>query len=137
MKKMTNCLLCNIYNDPEQKIIFANEYCAFIQKENEQEVLEGSGLVIPKAHKKNVFELSREEWNATYDLLELVKEELDRKHKPDGYVLGWNVGEVSNQIIDHAHFHIVPRFNDEPHAGKGQRHWIKQPENKRRAHNDL
>jgi diadenosine tetraphosphate (Ap4A) HIT family hydrolase len=68
----------------------------FIQKDSEQEILEGCGLIIPKAHKNSVFDLSKEEWNATYDILQQVKEQLDSKHSPDGYILGWNVGKVSN-----------------------------------------
>lgn len=27
--------------------------------------------------------------------------------------------------------HVIPRFSDEPLAGKGIRHWLKQPENMR------
>jgi diadenosine tetraphosphate (Ap4A) HIT family hydrolase len=130
---MAKCPFCNVHEDPEEQVFFENEYCMFIQKESEQKVLEGSGLIVPKAHKKNVFELSREEWNATYDIMQQVKERLDLKYHPDGYILGWNVGMVSNQHIDHAQFHIVPRFNDEPYAGKGIRYWIKQPENRRKS----
>jgi diadenosine tetraphosphate (Ap4A) HIT family hydrolase len=29
------------------------------------------------------------------------------------------------------HLHVIPRFADEPLAGKGIRHWIKQPANRR------
>jgi diadenosine tetraphosphate (Ap4A) HIT family hydrolase len=39
---------------------------------------------------------------------------------------------VSNQFIFHCHLHVIPRYNDEPLAGKGVRYWLKQPENKRR-----
>jgi histidine triad (HIT) family protein len=130
---MPKCPLCHAHEDSEQQIYFENEYCMFLQKESEQQVLEGCGLIVPKAHRQNVFELTREEWNATYDVLQQVKLYLDQKHKPDGYTLGWNVGQVSNQHIDHAHFHIIPRFNDEPHAGKGIRYWLKQPDNKRKS----
>jgi histidine triad (HIT) family protein len=129
---VAKCPFCTVHEDPEQQVVFDNDLCMFIQKESEQIFLEGSGLIVPKAHKKNVFELSREEWNATYDIVQQVKGFLDQQHCPDGYTLGWNVGMVSNQHIDHAHFHIIPRFNDEPHAGKGIRYWIKQPDNKRK-----
>jgi diadenosine tetraphosphate (Ap4A) HIT family hydrolase len=130
---MSKCPFCSINEDLEEQIVFENEHCMFIQKESEQEVLEGCGLIIPKVHKENVFELSKEEWNDTYEIMQNVKGLLDNKHSPDGYILGWNVGKVSNQHINHAHFHIIPRFNDEPHAGKGIRYWIKQPDNKRRS----
>lgn len=44
------CPFCNIRNDEGQSIVLANEHCFFIQKESEQDVLKGSGLIIPKAH---------------------------------------------------------------------------------------
>jgi hypothetical protein len=33
--------------------------------------------------------------------------------------------------VFHSHFHVIPRYEDEPLAGKGVRYWLKQPENKR------
>jgi diadenosine tetraphosphate (Ap4A) HIT family hydrolase len=54
-------------------------------------------------------------------------------YKPQGYNIGWNVGSVGGQEIFHAHLHIIPRYEDEPLAGKGIRYWLKQPQNKRRA----
>lgn len=128
---MNLCPYCDAKSDPDQTIVLENEHCMFIQKPQEQVVLEGGGLIIPKKHRPTVFELTPEEWNATYDLLQKAKAILDARYFPDGYTLGWNVGQVSNQHIDHAHFHVIPRYLDEPYAGKGLRYWIKQPENKR------
>jgi histidine triad (HIT) family protein len=128
---MKECPFCNLHKDKHENVTLENEYCLFIQKDDEQLILEGCGLIIPKAHKENVFELSREEWNATYELLQEAKKLLDIKHSPDGYSLGWNVGRVSNQEVFHSHFHVIPRFKDEPYAGKGVRYWLKQKENMR------
>lgn len=126
-----SCPFCNPENDEDQNIVFENETCYFLQHNKQQEVLEGSGVIIPKKHHINAFELTKEEWKDTYDLLQTVKEYIDDKCAPDGYTLGWNVGEVSNQAIFHSHFHVIPRYEDEPLAGKGIRYWLKQPENKR------
>jgi len=38
---------------------------------------------------------------------------------------------VAGQTVSHVHLHIIPRFKDEPFAGKGIRHWLKKSENKR------
>lgn len=127
----STCCFCNPLDDPNQNILFENETCYFLQHNLEQDVLEGSGVIIPKKHRENTFELTVEEWNDTYELLQKAKEYLDEKFRPNGYTLGWNVGKVSNQSILHSHFHIIPRYNDEPLAGKGVRYWLKQPENKR------
>ncbi|MET3196813.1 HIT family protein [Bacillus sp. OAE603] len=126
-----NCPFCNPLQDREQNIIFENETCYFLQHNLEQDVLEGCGVIVPKKHRMTTFDLTLEEWNGTYELLQSAKDYLNEQFSPDGYTLGWNVGKVSNQTIPHCHFHIIPRYHDEPFAGKGVRNWIKQPENKR------
>ncbi|WP_273853523.1 HIT family protein [Guptibacillus spartinae] len=129
-----DCPFCNPGRDEKQKILFENEFCYFLQHDDHQDVLEGCGVIVPKKHHANAFELSKEEWNDTYELLQRAKTYLDEEFTPDGYTLGWNVGEVSNQFIFHSHLHVVPRYDDEPLAGKGLRYWLKQAENKREKH---
>ncbi|ASK61027.1 HIT family protein [Virgibacillus phasianinus] len=131
MNTANNCPLCAPFSD-NQKIILQAATCYYIQKDSEQEVLEGSGLIIPKSHRQTVFDLSEQEWADTREMLQKAKQYLDETHAPEGYSVGWNTGEVGGQSIAHAHLHIIPRFKDEPFAGKGIRHWIKQPENMRR-----
>jgi diadenosine tetraphosphate (Ap4A) HIT family hydrolase len=126
---MKNCLFCSIENDLEQKIVLSNQYCIFLQKP--QEILIGSGVIVPKEHRETVFDLSENEWNATFELLQEVKVYLDSKYEPQGYNIGWNVGKVGGQEIFHAHLHVIPRYKDEPMSGKGIRYWLKQPQNKR------
>lgn len=127
---MINCIFCSIENDIEQKIVLSNKHCIFLQKP--QEVLIGSGVIIPKEHRNTVFDLSENEWKSTFQLLQEVKEHLDKVYKPQGYNIGWNVGDVGGQEIFHAHLHIIPRYENEPMSGKGIRYWLKQPQNKRR-----
>ncbi|MDF2557193.1 MAG: cell-cycle regulation histidine triad protein [Bacillales bacterium] len=117
---MKNCLFCSIENDSEQIIILSNQYCMFLQKP--QEVLIGSGVIVPKEHRETVFDLSENEWKATYELLQEVKLYLDSTYKPQGYNIGWNVGKVGGQEIFHAHLNVIPRYEDEPMSGKGIRH---------------
>ncbi|MFN2225152.1 MAG: HIT family protein, partial [Anaerolineae bacterium] len=56
---------------------------------------------------------------------------LEAEYAPQGYNLGWNSGAVAGQEVFHAHLHVIPRFADEPLAGRGIRYWLKQPENRR------
>jgi diadenosine tetraphosphate (Ap4A) HIT family hydrolase len=132
MALIKDCPFCYPKLDPDQKIIFENETCYFLQHNLEQDVLEGCGVIVPKEHRSDAFSLTKQEWNDTYDLLQKAKEYLDACFHADGYTLGWNVGNVSNQTIFHSHFHVIPRYKDEPLAGKGIRYWLKQPENKRK-----
>lgn len=126
---MTTCVLCDPASFQRQRIVLENELCLFLQME--QPVLVGSGLIVPRAHRETVFDLTPAEWEATYTLLQEVKELLDRTHQPQGYNVGWNCGVTGGQEIFHAHLHVIPRFADEPLAGKGIRYWLKQPTNRR------
>jgi len=128
---MMDCPFCFPQNDLKQKIILSNEHCMFLQKP--QEILIGSGIIVPKKHRETVYDLTLDEWNDTYELLHEAKKMIDAKFKPNGYNIGWNVGKVGGQEIFHAHLHIIARYEDEPFAGKGIRHWIKQSENMRHS----
>ena len=123
------CPFCDPEDNSRQYVVLENEHCEFRQEP--QEVLVGSGIIIPKAHRETVFDLTEEEWAATFSLLKRAKTMLDAKYRPDGYNVGWNNGSVAGQEIFHVHLHVIPRYADEPLAGKGIRHWLKQPVNKR------
>lgn len=128
------CPLCNPEMIEDQKTVLANEHCLFLQMT--QKVLKGSGLIVPREHRQTVFELGEEEWHSTYSLLKEVKELLDDLYQPDGYTIGWNSGETGGQHIFHAHLHVIPRFADEPYAGRGIRSWLKDEENIRPSLDD-
>lgn len=132
---MKSCEFCNLELIPEQNVILSNDYCMFLQLEQSKvkgTQLEGAGLIVPKTHRETAFDLTIEEWNATYSLLQEVKVLLDEKYEPQGYNLGWNCGDVGGQHIFHAHFHVIPRYADEPLAGKGIRYMFKSDVNKRK-----
>lgn len=125
---MIDCVFCHVNLVSTQKVIFTNDHCMFLQLDTSRNVgsiLEGAGVIVPKVHRETVFDLTQSEWNATYELLQEVKDYLDANHQPDGYNLGWNSGAVGGQHIFHAHFHILPRYRDEPLAGKGIRYMFK------------
>ena len=90
-----------------------------------------SGIIIPKRFVTTPFDLSPEEWIDLRTIVLQAKDHIETRHVPDGYNLGWNVGAVAGQEIDHLHLHIIPRYADEPLAGQGIRYAIKQPENRR------
>ncbi|MDF2791668.1 MAG: cell-cycle regulation histidine triad protein [Neobacillus sp.] len=102
------------------------------QSEIKGSQLEGAGFIVPIKHRETAFDLTREEWDATYTVLIEVKKYLDEKYQLQGYNLGWNYGEVGGQHIFHAHFHVLPRYADEALAGKGIRYLLKGKENKKR-----
>ena len=120
----------NNNNDPN----FENDTMIAVKSNNlKNNTLIGSYVIIPKSQVSTPFELSDKEWQDTKLLLNEVKTYIDKNYKPDGYNIGWNVGEVAGQEIKHSHLHIIPRFKDELYAGKGIRYWFKQPENIRKS----
>jgi diadenosine tetraphosphate (Ap4A) HIT family hydrolase len=116
-------------NLDKTEVILANETCLFLQQP--EPVLIGSGMIIPKRHRETLFDLTEDEWQDSLALLRDVKALLDQYYAPDGYNVGWNCGQVGGQHVFHAHMHVIPRYQDEPFAGKGIRHWLKQEVNKR------
>jgi len=123
------CPFCHLEHWKSLKVVLENEHCQFLQKP--QEVLTGSGIIIPREHRETVFDLTEEEWASTFSLLKEAKELLDAEYGAQGYNVGWNSGAVAGQEVFHAHLHVIPRHADEPLAGKGIRYWLKQPANKR------
>lgn len=128
-KKVENCVLCYPEIMPEQTMRLSNDNCMFFQIH--QDILKGSGIIVPKKHRVNVFELTEEEVADTFKLLKEVKKLLDKEHNPDGYNIVWNTGSAAGQHMFHAHLHVIPRFNDEPLAGLDLHHLINTKENLR------
>jgi diadenosine tetraphosphate (Ap4A) HIT family hydrolase len=123
---VVSCPFCAL--DPAE-IVLEGERCLFI--ETRDTVLLGSGMIVPREHRETVFDLTPDEWSETYALLQRARALLDERYRPDGYNVGWNSGAVGGQEVCHAHLHVIPRFRDEPLAGKGIRHALKQPSNRR------
>jgi histidine triad (HIT) family protein len=108
--------------------IFSNDTCYFLGSADP--VLPHGGMIIPFRHRATPFELDPDEWLGTFDMLTRVRAHL-ASAAPDGYTIGWNVGEVAGQTVGHVHLHVIARFADEPLAGHGLRHHIKHPTNRR------
>jgi histidine triad (HIT) family protein len=124
-----NCPYCPV-RDPEQKIILGNDLVLFLQDERFQGALKHSGVIIPIQHRETVFDLSDAEIAATFQLLSRVRQWMDGRFSPDGYNIGWNCGLVGGQDVFHAHMHVIPRFRQEPLAGKGIRSLLKSEANR-------
>lgn len=122
-----NCICCDYKNNYE--ILYESDHVVLIAAKNE--ILRGSCFIIPKVHRETPFDLSNEEWSDTKQVLSMAKKYIDEKYNPDGYNLGWNIGNIGGQFVFHSHLHIIPRFAYEPYAGKGIRHWFASEENKR------
>ncbi|MBA3944523.1 MAG: HIT family protein [Herpetosiphonaceae bacterium] len=123
------CPFCDPLVWQRESVGIDNELCLFISRP--ALILPGSGIIITRRHCPTLFEMTSEEWQASYDVLQRVQAYLDALFHPAGYNIGWNVGAIGGQEVFHVHMHVIPRFADEPLAGKGIRYWLKQEANRR------
>ena len=124
------CPFCVWSNDPAQHLVRRNRLAAFLQSDATQGALIGSGVIVPIRHAETVFDLTADEVAETFSLLGEVRAWMEEQYHPDGYNLGWNCGRLAGQEIMHAHMHVIPRFAQEPFAGRGIRFWLKQDANR-------
>ncbi len=82
-------------------------------------VNDGHLLIIPFRHVSDFFDLTKDERNAMFELVDEAKILLDKKYKPDGYNIGINVGEAAGQTVWHVHVHVIPRYKDDMEDPRG------------------
>jgi diadenosine tetraphosphate (Ap4A) HIT family hydrolase len=128
---MSACTFCDQEGFRRDSLIFVENELVLFGNLETGDALSGSGVIVPKAHKETVFDLSAEEVGATFDLLAEVRSLLEQRYDPDGFNIGWNCFGTAGQAVPHAHMHVLLRFEDEPRAGYGMRWWLRQPENRR------
>lgn len=131
---MDGCPFCVTSGELDGAVLARNAHCLLVRFEDP--VLESWLMVLPIRHAETPFDLSAEEWAATREMLAEARRVLDAEG-PDGYAVGWNVHPVGGQSIPHAHLHVIGRYADEPLAGKGIRHHLKHPSNRRRSASDV
>ncbi|MBW2990958.1 HIT family protein [Candidatus Woesearchaeota archaeon] len=114
------CIFCKIVKGeiPSNKIYEDNEFLAFLDI---APVNPGHALVIPKLHCKNLLDFPKAEETDLLEFIKKVAKAVVKATKAEGFNLGMNNGRVAGQLVDHAHFHIIPRF-----SGDGCKHWPKK-----------
>lgn len=124
---MNPCPFCLVNNQLEGDVLVRDGWCYLVPTGDP--VLRSSMMIIPIRHVATPFDYTSEEWTSTAHLLAQARHLLDMD-SPDGYSIGWNVHAVGGQDIPHAHLHVIGRFADEPLAGQGIRHALKQAVNR-------
>ncbi|MFK2825859.1 HIT family protein [Bacillus sp. B190/17] len=109
---MSDCIFCKIINGeiPSAKVYEDEEVYAFLDI---SQVTKGHTLVIPKKHKKNIFEFSPEEAGRLFQRVPAIAEALKAAYKPDGLNILNNNGETAGQTVFHYHLHLIPRFGQD------------------------
>jgi superfamily II DNA or RNA helicase/HKD family nuclease/diadenosine tetraphosphate (Ap4A) HIT family hydrolase len=128
-QKQERCPFCC---PPSERIILQEE--SYYAVWDGYPVSKGHALVISRRHVPTWFDATREERLALLDAIDRVREEILRKHKPDGFNIGINVDQAAGQTILHLHIHVIPRYTgDVPDPRGGVRHVIPAKANYLRA----
>ncbi|CAK9436143.1 uncharacterized protein LODBEIA_P07010 [Lodderomyces beijingensis] len=116
MASSASCIFCKIIKGeiPSFKLIETKLTYSFLDI---QPTAEAHVLVIPKYHGAKLHNIPDEYLS---DILPVVKKlthvlKLDTNNTPDGQ--GYNVlqnnGRIAHQVVDHVHFHLIPKRDAE------------------------
>lgn len=113
----SDCLFCKIVSGdiPCYKIWEDDRFLAFLDI---KPINLGHTLIIPKNHAQDLFDLESEDCAGLGEAIQNVAQLVKAGTEADGINLGMNNGPAAGQLIFHAHFHIIPRFE-----GDGLKHW--------------
>jgi histidine triad (HIT) family protein len=103
------CIFCKIIKGELScaKILEDNEFLAFMDI---RPINKGHVLVIPKIHCRNLLDFPQAEETDFIEFVKKVSMAVMKATSADGFNLGMNNGQAAGQVVEHAHFHIIPRF---------------------------
>ena len=81
-------------------------------------VNKGHTLVVPKKHYESFLDADDETLCRLVVSAKKIAEAVVKGTKADGFNLIVNNKKAAGQLVDHVHFHIIPRFRDD-----GYKHW--------------
>lgn len=107
---MSDCIFCKIISkEIPSEIVYEDENTLAFLDINPINV--GHTLVIPKQHHENIFEVPKDVLDNTMNILKKVANAVDKIS--DGVNIGQNNRPAAGQIVNHLHFHIIPRFDND------------------------
>lgn len=106
---MSDCIFCKIANGeiPAAKVYENEHVYAFLDI---SQVTKGHTLVIPKIHKKDLFELTPEIAQNIFASVPAIANAIKKEFNPVGLNLLNNNGEFAGQAVFHFHMHLIPRY---------------------------
>jgi len=114
---MDDCIFCKIskgeINSPK---IYEN--FNFFSIKDANPLAKGHSLIIPKKHFKTILDLPS---SAGKDLVDCIKEtalKVIKEINCEGFNLIQNNFEAAGQVVEHLHFHLIPRKKEDNLKGK-------------------
>ena len=115
---MADCIFCKIIKEeiPCAKVYENDEVLAFLDI---SPVNKGHVLVLPKKHFENIENLPDEILCEIARTIKKLSKAALKAVGADSFNLGLNNGKNAGQLVQHVHFHIMPRFEND-----GYKLWI-------------
>ena len=103
-----NCIFCKIVAGEIlcDKIWEDSEFISFLDI---KPVGEGHTIVIPKKHFDTLIDLNENFSEKYIDAIKKTGKILMEKYNANGFNSVLNNGEAAGQVVNHVHFHILPR----------------------------
>jgi len=117
---MQDCLFCKIVRGeiPSAQVFSSEHVLAFLDI---GPIHKGHTLVIPKTHYATLWELPAALGQEMQEALQKVGRAVVQATAADGLNVVMNNFRAAGQLVDHAHWHLVPRFTED-----GLRWWPQQ-----------
>lgn len=114
---MKDCIFCKIINKeiPSSMVYEDNNTIAFLDI---NPVNKGHTLVMPKKHYETFLDLPKNELETLFGKIQEVTKAVIKATNANGSNLLLNHKRAAGQVVDHVHFHVIPRFEND-----GLKHW--------------
>jgi histidine triad (HIT) family protein len=111
-----DCLFCKIVAGeiPVKKVYEDANSFAFLDINPRNP---GHTLVIPKKHYETLFDMPENEAGELFKVVKKMADVCKSGVKADGISIGQSNGRAAGQIVQHLHFHVIPRFATEGPVG--------------------
>jgi len=110
---MGECIFCKIVRKEIKvnKIIYENDN--FVSIPDANPILEGHSLVISKKHFETILDIPNSLCSELLDCIKKTAMKLIKQYNAEGFNILNNNFEVAGQVIEHIHFHIIPRKKED------------------------
>jgi len=115
---MSDCPLCSQRDNVIENGKKVENDLAYVL-EDSNPVNPGHCLIVSRRHVAEFFDATPEEKVAIFELIDEMKGIIDKKHSPDGYNIGVNIGKFAGQSVPHIHIHMMPRYKGDVENPRG------------------
>jgi len=108
-EKPDGCVFCKCSIRSDDYVIFEGKTCVVMM--NKYPYISGHLMIIPKRHIGKIEDLTLDEKNEIFSLLDTSVRVLKEAMNPGGFNIGMNLGKAAGAgIEEHIHVHVIPRW---------------------------